>query len=411
MGRRRLASAQSWSASPLRSSPSLRRRPRSPSPGRWRGDPALSYAGTRATRSAVHGELRERPAPSRTAPTVRCGPRWPGSGKARVTPVVPEIPGARCRAAAAEGRSLSRRSPQPPVHVRGGTGDRRVQASRQPLHPAGPPGRSSVRATTPATRTTRHREVARLRPQGRAQLRPQRARDRLPASRTRSTSRSSSNTRTAFVPDAVSALVRGVIAAKRESRRRGYEHQEIGFNYAFRFGDANDAGFWDAVAAKAAGLRRATDWAWGSTSTPGPSCPGRAEIVNLGDAPYSRALPRRGSAMRKAGFTRSTPLRIEEIGYPTGPGRSEPEQSEPFAGSWGPPWPTAAPTASPTFAGSASGTTTERPELPVLLRTAARRLLGQAGIRRLPPTDRPARRPRGAAAGAQRLPRPAGLRR
>ena len=161
-----------------------------------------------------------------------------------------------------------------------------------------------------------------------------------------------------LLPDAVSALVRGVIAAKRESRRRGYEHQEIGFNYAFRFGDANDAGFWDAVGRQGgAGLRRATDWV-GLDIYPGTFVPGRAEIVNLGDALLEGIAQTRECYMRKAGFTRSTPLRIEEIGYPTGPGRSEPEQERAFAGSWGPPWPTAAPTASPTFAGSASGTTT-----------------------------------------------------
>ena len=60
---------------------------------------------------------------------------------------------------------------------------------------------------------------------------------------------------------AVEALVRGVIAAKRESRRLGFRRQRIGFNYAFRFGDRNDAAFWDAVGRRGgARLRRATDW-------------------------------------------------------------------------------------------------------------------------------------------------------
>ena len=71
---------------------------------------------------------------------------------------------------------------------------------------------------------------------------------------------------------AVDALVRGVIAAKRESRRLGFHQQRIGFNYAFRFGDRNDAGFWDAVGRRGGARCAARPTGSGSTSTPGPSC-------------------------------------------------------------------------------------------------------------------------------------------
>ena len=99
--------------------------------------------------------------------------------------------------------------------------------------------------------------------------------------------------------------------------------------------------------------------------------------------------------MPKAGFSRRTPLRIEETGYATGPGRSERDQA----------------TATAAFARAAHryrGTyaisdfrffglrdnNSHGPDGPAVLRAAARRLLGEAGVRRLPPGGRPLRRPR-----------------
>src|SRR5688572_32333884 len=49
--------------------------------------------------------------------------------------------------------------------------------------------------------------------------------------------------------------------------------------------------------------------------------PNSPPIVNLGDAFLEGLAQMRECYMPKAGFTRSTPLRIEETGYPTGPGR------------------------------------------------------------------------------------------
>ena len=49
-------------------------------------------------------------------------------------------------------------------------------------------------------------------------------------------------------------------------------------------------------------------------------------IEDLGDAFLEGLAQVRECFMPLAGFTRSTPLRIEETGYPTGPGRTEATQ-------------------------------------------------------------------------------------
>jgi hypothetical protein len=142
----------------------------------------------------------------------------------------------------------------------------------------------------------------------------------------------SANTSDGAYRRAVDALVEGVVAAKRESRRRGFDHQEIGFNYAWRFDFAdaqNDTRFWEAVGRRGgARLRRHTDWV-GVDIYPGTFAPGilfPAQIADFGDAFLEGIAQTRECFMPKAGFTMATPLRIEEVGYPTGPGRSERDQ-------------------------------------------------------------------------------------
>ena len=136
----------------------------------------------------------------------------------------------------------------------------------------------------------------------------------------------SKNTSDGFYKRAVEALVRGVIEAKRTSLRLGYRHQQIGFNYAFRSSGAalaTDAAFWRAVGRRGgARLRRATDWIgldiYPGTFTPGLLLP--VPIADFGDSFLEGLAQVRECYMPKAGFKRSTPLRIEETGYPTGPG-------------------------------------------------------------------------------------------
>jgi hypothetical protein len=139
----------------------------------------------------------------------------------------------------------------------------------------------------------------------------------------------SPNTSDGYYKRAVEALVRGVVEAKRTSLRGGWRHQRIGFNYAYRSSGTTlgyDAGFWREVGRRGgARLRAATDWvgldAYPGTFTPGVLLP--VPIADHGDALLEALAQLRECYMPKAGFTRATPIRIEEIGYPTGPGRSE----------------------------------------------------------------------------------------
>jgi hypothetical protein len=139
----------------------------------------------------------------------------------------------------------------------------------------------------------------------------------------------SPNTSDGYWKGAVRALVDGVIAAKRESRRLGYRWQKVGFNFAWRNGVAEkDAEFWSEVARLGGQrLRRATDYVgidiYPGTYTPGVLLPNSPPIVNLADAFLEGLAQMRECYMTKAGFTRSTPIRIEETGYPTGPGRPD----------------------------------------------------------------------------------------
>jgi hypothetical protein len=91
----------------------------------------------------------------------------------------------------------------------------------------------------------------------------------------------------------VETLVLGVVAAKRESLRHGYHHQKVGFNFAWRFVEEADAGFWEALGRRGGRrLRRHTDWVgidiYPASWTPGVFFP--APIVDFGDA-FWRASP------------------------------------------------------------------------------------------------------------------------
>jgi hypothetical protein len=127
---------------------------------------------------------------------------------------------------------------------------------------------------------------------------------------------------------AIEALARGVPAAKREARRRGFDQLTVGFNYAWRYGDA-DADFWRAVgAAGGRRLRRTTDWV-GIDAYPGTFVP--ASVVHPGDALLEAIAQVRECYMPLAGFGPRTPIAVDELGYPTGPGRSAAAQKTALA--------------------------------------------------------------------------------
>ena len=110
-------------------------------------------------------------------------------------------------------------------------------------------------------------------------------------------------------------------AAKNESRRAGHERLEIGFNYAWLFRGQADADFWTALGRDGGrALRRSTDWI-GVDLYPGTYAPPRAAIKNYGDSLLEGIAQVRECYMPVAGFGPRVPLRIEETGWPTGPGR------------------------------------------------------------------------------------------
>ncbi len=137
----------------------------------------------------------------------------------------------------------------------------------------------------------------------------------------------SPNTSDGFYANAVEALARGVPAAKREARRRGYDQLTVGFNFAYGnglFGD--DASFWREVgAAGGKRLRRATDWV-GIDSYPGTFVPSGSALTDPGDALLEQIAQMRECLMPLAGFGPKVPIHVDELGYPTGPGRTEEEQ-------------------------------------------------------------------------------------
>jgi len=138
----------------------------------------------------------------------------------------------------------------------------------------------------------------------------------------------SPNTSDGAWKNSTQALVRGVEVAQRYSNRLGYGRLKIGFNFAWRFGAQADADFWDSLRSIGGrDLRRATDWI-GLDLYPGTYVPPASAISNYGDAFLEALAQMRECYMPKAGFGRRFPLKIEETGWPTGPGRSEAGQRE-----------------------------------------------------------------------------------
>lgn len=138
----------------------------------------------------------------------------------------------------------------------------------------------------------------------------------------------SPNTSDGSFKNAKLAVVRGVIAAKRLAEKLGDRQLSIGFNYAWRFDARTDAAFWTAIGRLGGRVfRRDVDWV-GVDAYPGTFIPGEAQIVHPGDAFLESLAQVRECYMPKAGFPRRIPIRIEETGWPTGPGRSAQMQEQ-----------------------------------------------------------------------------------
>src|SRR3954447_3704849 len=125
-------------------------------------------------------------------------------------------------------------------------------------------------------------------------------------------------------PGAHDALVRGVIAAKDEARRRGRPGLRIGFNWAYQRGAA-EAAFFSSLRAKGGrALAAAVDWV-GVDAYPGtwgPALAGGDLASAVRSATLDAMRTLRRTLLPRAGLSRAR-LHFSESGYPTGPGRTE----------------------------------------------------------------------------------------
>lgn len=122
------------------------------------------------------------------------------------------------------------------------------------------------------------------------------------------------------------ALVRGVVAAKREARRRGYEQLTVGFNWAYRNLPGVEEDFWREIS-QLGGPRfvKSLDWV-GLDAYPGTIFPPVEPLPGDFADGMVNAMSTMRCLMGLAGIPDRVPIHIEENGYPTGPARSESEQ-------------------------------------------------------------------------------------
>ena len=122
------------------------------------------------------------------------------------------------------------------------------------------------------------------------------------------------------------ALVKGVIAAQDEKRKRGFSQLEIGFNWAYRTDPASEQSFWNGVRDRGGkAFVDAVDWvgldAYPGTFFPPAEAPGeeRDGMVN--------AMSSFRCYLKTPGIPDSVPIHIEENGWPTSPSRPEEQQA------------------------------------------------------------------------------------
>jgi hypothetical protein len=122
------------------------------------------------------------------------------------------------------------------------------------------------------------------------------------------------------------ALVRGVIAAKREAQRRGYRQLEVGFNWAYRTDPDREQSFWEFLR-DSGGPKfvRALDWV-GLDAYPGTIFPPVEPLPGDFRDGMVNALSTLRCLMAIPAIPEDVPIHVEENGYPTGVGRPESEQ-------------------------------------------------------------------------------------
>jgi hypothetical protein len=114
------------------------------------------------------------------------------------------------------------------------------------------------------------------------------------------------------------ALVRGVIAAKDEARRRGFAQLEIGFNWAYRLDPASETSFWQGLRDRGGQeFVRSLDWI-GLDAYPGTVFPPGERDGGERDGLVNAMSALRCYA-RIPGIPESVPMKVEENGWPTQP--------------------------------------------------------------------------------------------
>jgi hypothetical protein len=127
--------------------------------------------------------------------------------------------------------------------------------------------------------------------------------------------------------EARQALVSGVIAAKDEARKLGHSHLQIGFNWAYRLDPGSEQSFWQALRDRGGrAFVQAVDWI-GLDAYPGTVFPPEADLDGYRDGMVNAMSALRCYA-EVPGIPHSIPMKIEENGWPTFPGRSEQMQAD-----------------------------------------------------------------------------------
>ena len=124
------------------------------------------------------------------------------------------------------------------------------------------------------------------------------------------------------------ALIRGVIAAKREARARGFDQLTVGFNWFWRTDPSNEASFWNYLRDHGGrAFVRAVDWV-GLDAYPGTVFPPAEPPGGERDGMVAAMSQLRKCFLPIPGIPASTPIHVEENGWPTGPGRPEARQAQ-----------------------------------------------------------------------------------
>jgi hypothetical protein len=123
------------------------------------------------------------------------------------------------------------------------------------------------------------------------------------------------------------ALVQGVLAAKDEARKRGYDQLEIGFNWAYRSTPQADDDFWAYLRDNGGkAFVDSLDWigldAYPGTFFPPAEAPGRERDGMVNAMSSLRCFAAR------ANIPESKPIHIEENGFPTSPSPDRSEQRQ-----------------------------------------------------------------------------------